>query len=127
MKVDNTVMQKSMETYQKSQIIFSENNPGKDMYIVYSGKVGLYMQGKLGHSKLLATVEAGDFFGEMALVDDSPRSATAKAEEDNTQLLVLDKKKFAYLIRHQPDFALVVMGKLCRQLREANKAMTGGR
>ncbi len=120
-------MHKSMETYQKSQIIFSENDHGKDMYIVYSGKVGLYIQGKSGHRKSLATVEAGDFFGEMALVDDSPRSATAVAEEDDTRLLVLDKKKFAYLLRHQPEFALVVMSKLCRQLRDANKAITGGR
>ena len=84
-------------------------------------------RGRSGHKKLLATVKAGDFFGEMALVDDSPRSATAIAEEDNTQLLVLDKDKFTYLLRHQPNFGLVVMSKLCRQLREANKAVTGGR
>lgn len=95
------------------------------MYIVYSGKVGLYRDDRAGKSKLLAVVGSGDFFGEMALVDDSPRSATAMAEEDHTQLLVLDKSKFSYLLRHQPDFALVVMGKLCRQLREANKALTG--
>jgi CRP/FNR family cyclic AMP-dependent transcriptional regulator len=95
------------------------------MYIVYSGKVGLYRSDKSERNKLLAIVGAGDFFGEMALVDDSPRSATAIAEEDDTQLLVLDKNKFTYLLRHQPDFALVVMGKLCRQLREANKTLTG--
>lgn len=127
MKVENALMQKFIETYRKEEVIFSENSPGKDMYIVYSGKVGLYTQGVSGHGKLLATVETGDFFGEMALVDDSPRSATAIAEDDNTQLLVLDKNKFTYLLRHQPDFALVVMSKLCRQLREANRVITGGR
>jgi CRP/FNR family cyclic AMP-dependent transcriptional regulator len=122
------ILEKLVKTYQKAEIIFSENSPGKEMYIVYSGRVGLYREGrygKTGKSKLLAVVGSGDFFGEMALVDDSPRSATAIAEEDNTQLLVLDKSKFTYLLRHQPDFALVVMGKLCRQLREANKALTG--
>ena len=96
------------------------------MYIIYKGKVGLYTKGQRGR-KLLATVASGDFFGAMALVDDSCRSATAIAEEENTQLLVLDKNKFTYLLRHQPDFALVVMGKLCRQLREANKALTKGK
>ena len=116
--------QKFVKNYQKSEVIFSENSLGKDMYIVYSGKVGLYTQVGQGHRKLLAVVKAGDFFGEMALVDDSPRSATAIAEEGNTKLLVLDKNKFTYLLRHQPDFALVVMGKLCRQLREANKSLT---
>jgi len=124
--MEGTVPQKFVKSYKKSEVIFSESSPGKDMYIVYSGKVGLYTAGASGYKKLLATVEAGDFFGEMALVDDSRRSGTAMAEEDNTQLLVLDKNKFTYLLRHQPDFALVVMGKLCRQLRGANKALTTG-
>ena len=121
-----TILEKFVRNYQKSEVIFSESNPGKEMYIIYKGKVGLYTKGQRGR-KLLATVAAGDFFGEMALVDDSCRSATAIAEEENTQLLVLDKNKFTYLLRHQPDFALVVMGKLCRQLREANKALTKGK
>jgi len=125
--MEGEIPEKFVKGYRKSEVIFSENSPGRDMYIVYSGKVGLYAQGIQGHRKLLAIVETGDFFGEMALVDDSPRSATAIAEEDNTQLLVLDKSKFIYLLRHQPDFALVVMGKLCRQLREANKALTKGK
>jgi CRP-like cAMP-binding protein len=122
-----TILEKFVRNYQKSEVIFSESNPGKEMYIIYKGKVGLYTRGQKEHRKLLATVAAGDFFGEMALVDDSRRSATAIAEEENTQLLVLDKNKFTYLLRHQPDFALVVMGKLCRQLREANKALTKGK
>jgi CRP/FNR family cyclic AMP-dependent transcriptional regulator len=125
--MEGAIPEKFVKGYRKSEIIFSENSTGRDMYIVYSGKVGLYTQGMPGHRKLLAVVETGDFFGEMALVDDSPRSATAIAEEDDTQLLVLDKNKFTYLLRHQPDFALVVMGKLCRQLREANKALTKGK
>jgi len=125
--MEAAIPQKFVKWYRKSEVIFSESSPGKDMYIVYSGRVGLYAQSTRGHRKLLAIMKAGDFFGEMALVDDSPRSATAIAEEENTQLLVLDKNKFTYLLRHQPDFALVVMGKLCRQLREANKTLTKGK
>jgi len=126
MEIEGTLPQRLVETYQKSEAIFFENNPGKEMYIIYSGKVGLYSQGAR-RGKLLATLEAGDFFGEMALVDDSPRSATAVAEEDDTQLLVLDKNKFAYLLRHQPDFALVVMGKLCQRIREADKVIAASK
>ena len=96
------------------------------MYIIYSGKIKLYTKQPSGR-KLLATLGAGDFFGEMALVDDSPRSATAVADEDNTQLVALDQNKFTYLLRHQPDFALVVMGRLCERLREANKALNTGK
>jgi CRP-like cAMP-binding protein len=48
------------------------------------------------------------------------------AGEDDTRLLVLDKSKFMYLLRNQPDFALVVMGKLCRQLRSATTPLCEG-
>jgi CRP/FNR family cyclic AMP-dependent transcriptional regulator len=112
-----------IRTYQKSQVVFAEGSLGKEMYVIYSGKVNLYADMASGKGKLLANIEAGDFFGEMALVDDSPRSATAIADEDNTQLVVLDQNRFTYLLLHQPDFALLVMGTLCQRLREANKAL----
>ena len=122
MKIDHELPSGLVQTFEKSEVVFSQGNPGEEMYIVYSGKVGLYLERKGGHRELLATMEPGDFFGEMALVDNSPRSATGIAEEDATQLIVLDKKKFIYLLRNQPNFALVVMGKLCQQLRASNVA-----
>lgn len=122
--MEGTLPDKFIQTYQKSQIVFSEDSSGKEMYIIYKGRVKLFTQQPSGRRELLANLEAGDFFGEMALMDDSPRSATAIADEDNTKLVVLDQNKFTYLLRHQPDFALVVMGKLCERLREANKALT---
>ena len=122
----DTLSQKFVETYQKSEAIFLQDTTGKVMYIISSGKVGIYNHGASGQDKLLATLETGDFFGEMALVDSSPRSATAIAEEANTQLVVLDRSKFIYLLRHQPDFALVVMSKLCQELREANQTISSG-
>ena len=121
--MENILPQKFVKTYQKSQVIFSEASVGKEMYIIYSGKIKLHTKQASGHRKLLASLGEGDFFGEMALVDDSPRSATAIADEDNTQLVVLDQNKFMYLLRNQPDFALVVMEKLCKMLRVANNAL----
>ena len=114
---------KFIRAYQKSQVVFNEGSLGKEMYVIYSGKVNLYADMASGGGKLLANLEAGDFFGEMALVDDSPRSATAVVDEDNTQLVVLDQNRFTYLLLHQPDFALLVMGTLCQRLREANRAL----
>jgi len=117
---DDSLPSGLVQTYKKSELLFTQGSPGEEMYIVHSGKVGIYLEGTSGQRELLATMQPGDYFGEMALVDDSPRSATAIVEEDNTKLLVLDKKKFIYLIRNQPNFALLVMGKLCHQLRSAN-------
>jgi len=104
-----------IRAYAKEEVVFTENNPGKEMFIVRSGKINLYKERQDGRI-LLATVHPGEFFGEMSLVDNSPRSATAIAAED-TQLIVLDEPKFLYLLHHQPEFALVVMQKLCETLR----------
>jgi CRP-like cAMP-binding protein len=68
----------------------------------------------------VAEVKEGDFFGEMAVIDNSPRSASAVAAEDS-QLIVLDEAKFLYLLRHQPHFALIVMQRLCDMLRRTTE------
>ena len=61
-----------------------------------------------------------EFFGEMALVDAAPRSATATAMQDNTKLVVLDQTKFLYLVGQHPPFALVIMRVLCERIRTSN-------
>jgi CRP/FNR family cyclic AMP-dependent transcriptional regulator len=113
--VAEATFEKFIQVYTRDEVVFRENSLGKEMFIVYSGKINLYKE-RQDKMVLLATVEQGDFFGEMALIDGSPRSAAAIAAED-TQLIVLDESKFLYLLRHQPEFALVVMQKLCDGLR----------
>jgi CRP/FNR family cyclic AMP-dependent transcriptional regulator len=117
--ITEAAFQKFVRVYARDEVVFRENSPGKEMFIVYSGKINLY---KERQDKVipLSTVGPGDFFGEMALIDGSPRSATAIAAED-TQLIVLDEPKFLYLLRHQPEFALVVMQKLCEGLRRTTE------
>ncbi len=108
---------KFIRIYQKSEIVFKENSLGDDMYIICSGKVKLTTANK-GRELLLATLGPKEFFGEMALVSDSPRSATAIAEEENTQLIVLDQTRFLYLVSQQPPFALYIMQGLCERLKD---------
>jgi CRP-like cAMP-binding protein len=72
----------------------------------------------MGREVTLATLGSGEFFGEMALVDSSPRTAKAIAAEDNTRLVTLDQDKFLYLVGQQPAFALTIMHELCRRIRE---------
>ncbi len=108
-----------MQFYTKDDVVFPERSTGKEMFIVYSGRVDLYKERRDKHVHL-ASVCPGEFFGEMAIVDGSPRSATAIAAED-TQLIVLDEPKFLYLLRHQPHFALIVMRKLCEMLRRTTE------
>lgn len=108
---------KFIKVYKKSEIIFKENSSGDDMYIVCSGKVKLTTT-KEGRELLLDTLGPREFFGEMALVDAAPRSATAVAEEDETQLVVLNQTSFLYLVSQQPPFALYIMQGLCKRLKE---------
>ena len=105
--------------YKKGDVICEENDNDNEMYIVYSGSVDIY---KNVEDKCLfvTKVEEGDFFGEMAVIDNSPRSASAIAGEDS-QLIVLDEAKFLYLLRHQPHFALIVMQRLCDMLRRTTE------
>ena len=112
-------LERFIQVYAKDEVVFRQDSPGKEMFIVYSGKINLYKE-RQDKRVLLTTVCPGDFFGEMALVDGSPRSATAIADEE-TQLIVLNEPKFLYLLRHQPHFALIVMQKLCEVLRRTTE------
>jgi CRP-like cAMP-binding protein len=114
---DTSAFRKFIKAYQKSEVIFEENASGSEMYVIHSGKVELTTR-KMGKEVTLATLGSGEFFGEMALVDSSPRTATAIAAEDNTRLVTLDQDKFLYLVGQQPAFALTIMHELCRRIRE---------
>lgn len=119
-----TPFKKFIKVYHKSDVIFEENSQGNEMYVIHSGRVKLSTTAP-GREAVLATLGPGEFFGEMALVDAAPRSATATAEEDNTQLIVLDQDKFLYLVTQQPVFALTIMHTLCQRIRERNILYTG--
>ncbi len=106
-----------VKEFRKSEVIFDEGDSGHEMYIIYAGKVSLSTKGP-GREILLGTIGPGDFFGEMAVIDSSSRTAKAVAEEDNTVLVVLDKSKFNELVSEHPSFALTIMQHLSRWLRE---------
>lgn len=114
-----TPFKKFIKVYQKSDVIFEEKSRGDEMYIIRSGKVKLVLGGARWGAEV-GTLEPGKFFGEMALIDASPRSATAIAEENNTELEVLDRGNFLKMIREYPEFALDVMRELCQRVRLGN-------
>ncbi len=98
------------------QVIFSAGDEGREMFVVRTGSVDL----RIGET-LLETVEQGGIFGELALVDPAPRSATAVAGLDCTLVLV-DAASFNDLVRRVPGLALEVMRVMARRLRKTNPA-----
>jgi CRP/FNR family cyclic AMP-dependent transcriptional regulator len=112
--------QRLVRTYAKGDIIFEEGQCGGEMFLVHSGKVELLLRAGKAAPVRLVVIGPGDFFGEMALLDDCVRSATAAALEENTQLLAIDRGRFLFMVRQQPEFALSLMHVLCQRIRDLN-------
>ena len=117
------LFQRFLRSYRKDEVVFEEGEQGNEMFIIHRGKVKIVKKTRKGQGKPLAILKSGEFFGEMALIDNSPRSASAVAEEDDTELIVLDKPKFTYMVQQLPDFSLAIMRRLAQRLRETNIQM----
>jgi CRP-like cAMP-binding protein len=102
---------------QAGETIFKEGDAASEFYVIKSGEVEI----RLGN-RLLDSLQANEIFGEMALIDSAPRSATAIAKTD-AALVPISKKHFLTLVSRAPTFALDVMGVLARRLRSTNYAI----
>jgi CRP-like cAMP-binding protein len=104
-------------TFKAGDTIFKQGEPATELYVIKNGRVGI----QLGN-RLLDTLDSYDIFGEMALIDQAPRSADAIAVTDVT-LVPISEKQFLFLVSQTPFFALKVMRVLARRLRAANKTI----
>ena len=101
--------------YKDGSIIFEENSIGKEMYIIISGKVKIIKE-KGTVETILATLDEGEFFGEMSLFDNNPRSATVKAI-GNIKLLEINQKDFLKRISNDPSLAFRILEKMSQRIR----------
>jgi CRP-like cAMP-binding protein len=104
-------------SFKAGETIFNEGEEANELYVIKDGRVGIQ-----AGNRLLDTLDAKTIFGEMALVDDAPRSAAAIAMTDVT-LVPVTEKQFLFLVSQTPFFALKVMRVLARRLRASNKSM----
>jgi CRP-like cAMP-binding protein len=105
------------KSFDAGEKIFLEEDTGGDMFLVRSGRIDIITYGTV-----LENVRPGGIFGEMALIDDGPRSAAAIAAEAS-EVMSISKATFLALICEQPEFALHVMRMLTARLRKMNKFM----
>jgi anion transporter len=102
--------------YSSGSVIFRQAEPGDAFYLVATGSVGVYSTGRSSAAETqVKTLHAGEPFGEMALLTNSPRTATIKAETD-CEVLRLDRSSFLDLVREQPSVALSIAATLSRRL-----------
>jgi len=105
----------------EGEYVFREGELGTEMYIINEGKVEIINQ--VGdEQQVLAVLEKGDFFGEMSVLEELPRAASARAATD-IRLLQINGSTFDQLLRGNPEIAVRMMRKLSRRLRETDEML----
>ena len=114
----NDALERLARDYPAGTVLFEEGQPGDDMYIVVTGEVELRRQ--VGDSeRVLAVLPGGEFFGEMAILNSRPRSATAVVRTA-ARLFVIDATTFEAMLRARPEIALRMIKALATRLDRAN-------
>ena len=109
-------------TAEAGSVIVSQEDAGDALFVIASGKVKVVLYGVTGREIILSMLHAGDFFGEMALLDRQPRSANVVAVE-NAQLLGLDREAFQTHLTAHPATALLILAEMSRRLRHADEVI----
>ena len=109
--------------YENGEAICTEGEKGDAMYVIQSGKVKIAKHSPSGEMPL-ATLESGDMFGEMALFDKLPRSATATALGE-ARVLSIDKKKLFTTINHDPTLVFKILETMSQRIRKLNENLSG--
>jgi CRP-like cAMP-binding protein len=110
----NLFHDKEATSFAAGQFVFKAGEPGETMYIITEGEVEIR-----GGSATLDTAGPGSIVGELALIDDEPRSATVVAKTD-CRLVPVDRRRFEYMVQETPFFALAVMKVIADRLRRTD-------
>jgi CRP-like cAMP-binding protein len=116
---DDPLNQRFSRKFPRGTTLFREGDPGREMFVIQAGRVNITK--RAGEVEMvLSTLGQGDFFGEMSILNNKPRSATATVSED-AQLLVIDSRTFEAMIRGNSEIALRMIKKLADRLQEADE------
>ena len=110
--------EKDLGDYAEGDVVFAEGERGDKLYVVIEGEVSLSVR-----DTEVDTIKSGEVFGEMALIDDEPRSATAKAKTA-CKLAAVDERRFTFLVQQTPYFAIQVMRLMAKRLRAINDTIS---
>lgn len=116
---DSLMLEKFARDYPAGAVLFREGEIGSEMYVIQSGEVEIRRRIK-ERDRVLAVLPAGEFFGEMAIVNNRPRSATAVVRR-HSRLLVIDGKTFEAMIRGKTEIAVRMIKTMAARLERANQ------
>jgi CRP-like cAMP-binding protein len=119
MKIDKSTFENHLRFFENGEVIFRENEPGGEMFLIIQGTVEIRKATGPSSSKTLISLAKGDLFGEMAIIEKKPRSASAVAVEP-TKLLGINEKLYDSMIGSNPDFARKMHRVLSERIRKSN-------
>jgi CRP/FNR family transcriptional regulator/CRP/FNR family cyclic AMP-dependent transcriptional regulator len=102
--------------YRKGEVLFHKDDPGTALFLVRAGRIKISTFSSEGKEAVFTVHGPGEVFGELALLDGAPRSATATALEPS-RLLAIDRSSFVAFLREQPDAALILLSELTARVR----------
>lgn len=111
-------------SYPRGSVILFENDPGDSLFVVRSGRVKVVLIGEDGREVILGVLGVGQHFGELALIDEQPRSAHVIAMED-ASLIILRREDFRKRVESSPSVAWSLLTELSRRLRRADEKIGG--
>lgn len=117
MKLSIFPIEENPRTAEPGEVIFQEYDMASEMYVILEGEVELAIG-----AKVVETLGPGEPFGEMALIDQSPRTATATAKTA-CKLAVIPEKRFLFMVQTTPHFALQIMKVMADRLRRMNERL----
>ncbi len=110
--------------YPKGSVILFKDDAGDSLYVLRSGRVKVVLAGEDGREVILGVLDPGAHFGELALIDDQPRSAHVIAMDD-ARLLILRREDFRRRVEANPTVAWALLKELSRRLRRADQKIGG--
>jgi len=110
----------SRRRYRRGEIIFQKDDPGNSLFIVARGNVRIYVPSAQGADLTLAVLGPGNFFGDLALLDGRPRSASAAALSD-TNVVILERSDFVAVIQTRPKAVMSILAVIVSRLRETDE------
>src|SRR5882757_4416589 len=118
--LSSTLVERS---FSAGQAIMAQGDPGSEMYIVATGHVNIFLPGESSRRVSLKDIARGEYFGELALFDDKPRSASALATTDGV-LLELSRETLSSYLQKRPRAAMSILRTMAERLRETNAMLS---
>ncbi|MDO4740245.1 MAG: cyclic nucleotide-binding domain-containing protein [Eubacteriales bacterium] len=107
----------NVKTFAKSTVVFRQGDKADSMYEILTGSIGIFANYGEPTEKLLTTLTVGNTFGEMGMIESLPRSATAVALSEDTNLQVITSDSFASYFNAKPERVLVIMKHMSKRIR----------